>query len=70
MASIEAHVTFDSAGTGEVIALSTGHRIKCGGADGDGYCYVHHSFACLPDLSADEHQAIQRAGARLDTEPR
>lgn len=37
-----------------------GHRLQFGGP-GDGFCYDHQSFDCLPGLSTEEWEAI--AGA-------
>ena len=42
---------------GTVVGVND-HEIQFGGPDGDGFCYSHQSFDCLPLLSNKERMAI------------
>ena len=58
---MEAFVEWINDRDGSEIILVGGHRIQFGGANGDGFCYTHNSFACLDELSKEEKEAIQNA---------
>lgn len=48
----------DVMGCSELIEVA-GHRIQLGGAEGDGYCYVHADFDCVDALTEAEYEALR-----------
>ncbi len=60
---MKAVVTYVSPIDGAEQIEINGHNLQFGGP-GDGYCYTHQSFDCLPNLTPAEWRAIN--GAELD----